>query len=173
MKNASLLTLTVLLLLVGCGPQRSGARAPDTAQLDKTFREAERVLYRLLLPNTMARTEPRTDAQVLHLLGRFRRLSRLFEEHPAVSVPFLCAKVSTTPAGEQDPAVCALQLLFEIDSPAARRAIRDAQKHPHEVVSRTAVAMLRRAEDLLRGFRELEQMKHTTRSSSGRGGPRR
>jgi hypothetical protein len=27
--------------------------------------------------------------------------------------------------------------------------------------------MLRRAGDLLSGFRELEQMKHTTRSSSG------
>ena len=161
MKNAGLITLTVLVLLPGCGPQRPAAGSPDTAHLDNTFREAERVLYRLLLPNTMARTEPRTDAEVLHLLGRFRRLSRVFEEHPGVSVPFLSAKVSTTPAGQQDPAVCALQLLFEIDSPTARRAIRNAQKHPHEVVSRTAVAMLRHRQGLLYGFRKIEQMEHT------------
>ena len=165
MRNYVLLIMTALLLL-GCSARTSTSTVLDTTQLDTAFHEAEKVLYQLLMPNSMARTEPRTDAEVLGLLERFRELSRMFEENPSVSVPFLSAKVSTTPVDRQDPAICALQLLFEINNGAARCAILDAQMHPHEVVSRTATGMLRHGEDCLWGFRQLEQTKHKTMQSS-------
>lgn len=165
MRNYVLLILTALLLL-GCIARTSTSNDLDTTQLDTAFHKAEKVLYQLLMPNSMARSEPRTDAEVLGLLERFHELSRMFAEYPDVAVPFLSAKVSTTPADRQDPAVCALQLLFEINNGAAHRAILDAQMHPHEVVFRTANGMLRHGEDCLWGFRQLERTKHAAMRSS-------
>ncbi|MGA2516445.1 MAG: hypothetical protein ABSG44_07820 [Thermodesulfobacteriota bacterium] len=131
----------------------SDLEAVPTTELETKFKEAEAILYDLLLPNTMARTQPRSKQQERGLLNQFERISAAFKKHPDASVRFLAAKVASTPSDDQDPAFCALQLLYEINTEASRKVIREAQNHPDEVVSRLAKGMVDESHDALWGFR--------------------
>ena len=77
----------------------------------------------------------------------------IFKQNLDISVSFLKMKVKTTKPENQDPALCALQLLYEINTELARNIIINAQKHPNEVVSITAKQMISNKQDLLWGFR--------------------
>ena len=157
-------TIVMLALpLVGCVCPDSKARqeipaiasgTPSAREFENRLADAQEVLYRLLVPNTMARTRPRMEQEVQDLLSRFAGLAQPFKQHPNASIQFLSGKVAGTPAGEQDPAVCALQLLYEIDTESARAVIRQAEAHSHEVVARTARQMLSDHQDLFWGFRQ-------------------
>ena len=148
-----LLAFMVTIAVLPEGVQSSDLEAVPTAELEARLKEAETILYDLLLPNTMARTQPRSKQQEQNLLNQFERISAAFKKDPDASVRFLAAKVASTPSDGKDRAFCALQLLYEINTEASRKVIREAQNHPDEVVSRLAKEMVNENHDALWGFR--------------------
>jgi hypothetical protein len=150
-----LLALVVVVLAVAALPGKlrgSDFGAVSVPDLEEKFVTAQAILYDLLLPNTMARTSAQTKAEEERLLDSFRKIAAVFKKAPDVSVPFLASKVASAPPDSEDPALCALQLLFEINSQSAWKVIRAAQAHPHEVVSRLAKGMVKNNQDALWGF---------------------
>jgi len=148
-----LLAFMVTIAVLPEGVQSSDLEAVPTAELEAKFKQAEAILYNLLLPNTMARTQPRSRQQERDLLNQFERIAAAFKKQPDASVRFLAAKVTSAPSDGQDPAFCALQLLYEINTEASRKVIREAQNQPDEVVSRLAKEMVNENHDALWGFR--------------------
>jgi len=84
-------------------------------------------------------------------------IASVFRKHLDLSVPILTAKVASTPPGAEDPAFCALQLLFEINTQSSWKVIRAAETSPHEVASRLARGMVKDNQDALWGFRNQER----------------
>ena len=138
------------LALAACGPTST----PGTAAHAEALRRADRALMRLLLPNSMARTSPRTQEEIDGLLAEFRDAADEFAKAPEASVRFLHGVVvGTTSRKDEGLALAALQILYVLDSPAASSVIRGARTHPNGIVARTARSIVEREEDLLWGFR--------------------
>ncbi|WP_455388922.1 hypothetical protein [Petrachloros mirabilis] len=133
--------------------QAIGTTIAANSGMETKFEEAQDTLYALLLPNSMARTQPQTKQDVQHLLKRFERLASYFKKDPSTSLPFLVSKVKATPVDDQDPGLCALQLLYEINTEPARKVIQGAQQGANETLSEKATSMIQDHQGLLWGFR--------------------
>ena len=144
----SILTIASLAL-AACGPTST----PGTAAHAQALRRADRAMTRLLLPNSMARTSPRTQEEIDGLLAEFRDAADEFAKPPEASVRFLLGVVGTTSREDEGLALSALQILYVLDSPAASSVIRGARTHPNGIVARTARSIVELDADLLRGFR--------------------
>lgn len=157
MKAPRLAMVLILFLAAFVGlPEQLHAAAHAPAHhpvLETKFGQAQDTLYALLLPNSMARTQPQSQQDVQRLLTRFERLASFFKKDARVAVPFLTAKVKSTPVDDQDPGLCALQLLYEINTKASRQVIEDAQKGSNEMLSEKAASMIQDRQGLLWGFR--------------------
>lgn len=158
MKSSILAALAILIAIItATGWQRCySSEIQGAAGLETNFGKAEDILFKLLLPNSMARTEPRSKEDEKALLGDFKIVAAMFTENPELSVPFLAEKLKPS-SSDDDAAICALQILYEIDTPNSRKAIQDAQKHPVETVSRLAREMITERVDALWGFSSSEK----------------
>ena len=151
-----LISMLVIVVAISVFPEKirgANYEALTTADFEKTFTNAQDIFYKLLLPNSMARTTPRSKREEEKLLQSFQGIAATFKNHANISVPFLKAKVASTLPDAEDPALCALQLLFEINDQASWKVIRDAQSNPHEVVAEWAKEMVKHKQDVLWGFR--------------------
>ena len=148
--DTRLVTLAIVAAVAACSPT---ATTPATPAHSEALRRADRALTRLLLPNTMARTMPRTQEEIDGLLAEVSAAAAEFARTPESSVQFLQGALwGATGRDDEDMTLSALQVLHALNTPAASSVIREAQTHPDPVVARAARSIVERDQDLLWGF---------------------
>ncbi|QFY44578.1 hypothetical protein F6R98_19700 [Candidatus Methylospira mobilis] len=160
MKTLSLLILSVIVVLtITMQSERhnfSPFEAASAADLEQNFSDAQEILATLLSPNLQAMDPLPSQAELDRLTGQrlddFKRIAAVFKKHPEESVPFLASKLTPNLPDAGDSGICALQLLFEINTPPSWKVIQGAQAHADEIVSRVAEQMTKDKQDVLWGF---------------------
>ena len=157
MKNSIILVAILTILVI---PMSSFALANDAVsdiELEKKFNAAQELLFKLLFPNSQARTEPETFSEEKQLLDDFQKLADYFIDDQELTIPFLADQLAVTPAESLEPGVCALQLLFEINTPTSMKIIQHAKKHQSESVAQLAKGIIDSDQDALWGFRSMRR----------------
>jgi hypothetical protein len=149
-KNRILYIVAVLMLFMDSSGFSENSKI--NRQFDNKFNEAQEILLKLLFPNTMARSEDQTIQNEEKLLYDFQIITDYFITYKDLSIPFLADKLASTPAESLEPGVCALQLLFEINTKKSIMVIQDAIKSSNEVISKLARQMIDNKQDALWGF---------------------
>lgn len=126
-----------------CLRMRTTTRPCD--ELGTAFAQADQSLMRLLLPNSMARTTPRSSQEEADLILSFDSCANVFAGCRPESTSFLAR-------GAPEVSLTALELLWSLHTPEALAAISAAQRSRDEVVARTATEMMEHGSNLLDGF---------------------
>ncbi len=152
--SAGLIALVAIAAVAAVPPRGASADAAATAprvDLERELHRTGEALVALLLPNTMARTRPRTDAEVGALVREVIGAADHIRADRERAIPFLRGVLAAT-TDEDEPALAALQLLAMLDDPWADAVIAEARQHRSETVARTATTMTVEGTDLLSGF---------------------